>query len=52
MRKLTVKVGDRFSKLEGPQTVWIVQRLVCPPGLPPHVELQAEGHHDRKVIIS
>lgn len=52
MEKPTIGVGDRFVKLEDPETVWVVQRLIDPQGLPMHAELKALRYLKRKVMIS
>ena len=52
MEKHTIVIGDEFTKLEDPETVWVVQRLVDLPGLPQHAELKAIQYLNRNIMIS
>lgn len=52
MKSASIKVGDKFTKAEDPETVWVVNRLVDPPGVPPHAELKAHGFLNRMMMLS
>ncbi len=52
MKPTSIKVGDKFMKPKVPNIVWIVNRLVNLPGLPPHAELRARGYLNRMVMMS
>ncbi len=54
MKPTSIQVGDKFIKPKVPNIVWIVNRLVNLPGLPPHAELRVQGYLKRpqKMIMS
>ena len=54
MKPKSIKVGDKFIKPKVPNIVWIVNRLVNLPGLPPHAELKVQGNLERpqKMMMS
>ncbi len=52
MNSISIKVGDKFIKPEVPDIVWVVNRLVDLPNLPPHAELSVKGQHKRKMMMS
>ena len=54
MKPTSIKVGDKFIKPKVPNIVWIVNRLVNLPGLPPHAELRVQGNLKRpqKMMMS
>lgn len=47
-----IKIGDGFSAIETPKTVWIVRRIVDLPGLPQHAKLKAEGNINQEIMLS
>ena len=52
MKPMSIKVGDKFIKPKVPNIVWVVNRLLDLPNLPPHVELSVQGQHKRKMMMS
>ncbi len=54
MKPTSINVGDKFIKPAVPKTVWVVNRLVNLPGLPPHAELRVQGYLKRpqKMMMS
>ena len=52
MKLTSIKAGDKFIKPGVPNIVWVVNRLVDLPNLPPHAELSVKGQHKRKMMMS
>ncbi len=52
MQSEYISVGDRFTKLDNPNIVWVVRQVKEFPGLPPHAELHAQGYRNRMMLIS
>ncbi len=52
MKPTSIKVGDKFIKPAVPNIVWVVNRLVDLPGLPPHAELSVQGNLNRRMMMS
>ena len=52
MKSTSIKVGDKFIKLEVPNMVWVVKRLMAIPGMLPHAELKVRGHLSRSMTLS
>ncbi len=52
MKLTSIKAGDKFTKPYVPNIVWVVDRLVDLPNLPPHAELSVEGQYKRKMMMS
>lgn len=47
-----VAVGDRFCRVEDPDTVWTVQQVVDLPNLPKHAVLTCERPIHRRIMVS
>lgn len=47
-----IKPGDLFAKVDDPETIWTVVRLVDVPRLPLHAELTSDTFSKRKILIS
>ena len=49
-----IRPGDRFVKAEDKKVVWVVDRVVNFPDLPPHLRLRIEGEnkHIRTFSVS
>ncbi len=52
MKSTSIKVGDKFIKLEVPHMVWVVIRLMKIPGMLPHAELKVQGHLRGSMTLS
>ena len=52
MESTSIKVGDKFIKLEVPHMVWAVIRLMEIPDMLPHAELKVEGHRSGSMTLS
>lgn len=48
----TVRRGDKFVRIESPQTVWSVERVIEMPGLPQHAEIAAYGLRTKTMLLS
>lgn len=44
--------GDRYVKVENPSVVWVVERLLSLPDMPPHLHLSVEGKSKRIITFS
>lgn len=51
---LTTKLnrGERYSRPEDPDTVWIIERLIELPGLPMHAKLIVEDRRRKTMTMS
>jgi hypothetical protein len=47
-----IKPGDRFVKIDDPDTIWTVTRVIEFPDMPPHANLAGSGPAKRQVIVS
>lgn len=45
-------VGDQFYRVEDPDTVWTVQRVVDMPKLPKHAVMTCEQPAHRRIMVS
>ena len=52
MKSTSIKVGDKFIKPEVPNMVWVVNRLVEIPGMPPHAKLIVQGRLNQSMMLS
>jgi len=52
MKSTSIKVGDKFIKPEVPKMVWVVNRLVEIPGMPPHAKLIVQGRLNQSMTLS
>ena len=50
--KMTVNIGDKFSKLDAPDIVWTVSRIIEENFPLPHVILVEEGRPARQITLS
>ncbi len=48
----SIQPGDRFVKTEDPSVVWVVERLLNLPDLPPHLHISPEGQSKRILTFS
>jgi hypothetical protein len=49
---LQLAVGDQFYRVEDPDTVWTVQRVVDRPKLPKHAVMTCEQPAHRRIMVS
>ncbi len=47
-----LKLGERYVRVNDPETQWTVCRIVALPRLPQHAELVSDGLHRRCVLVS
>ena len=52
MKPRSIKIGDKFIKPEVSDIVWVVERLVYLPGLPPHARMRVLADYDRMMLMS
>lgn len=49
--KRKIEAGDRFVKVDAVQPViWVVEKVLEVPGLPPHVRLVKDSGHDSTTV--
>ncbi len=47
-----IKCGDKFVRLESPEIIWNVERIVDLPGLPQHAEIASYGVSTKTMLLS
>ena len=52
MKSLTIKSGDRFTKVHNPEIVWVVEHPVTLADMQPHFRLAEEKRRARKMTLS
>ena len=50
--KLPVQTGDRYAKVDAPNIIWIVSKLLYIGGSVPHVHLVQKGATNRNITLS
>jgi hypothetical protein len=45
-KKMTVAVGNRYSKVDGPERVWVIKKIYTPSGFTAHVRMFCEEKPD------
>ncbi len=50
--KSAAKLNDRYIKLDAPNIVWVVSRILNVADPVPHVSLDQEGMPNRKITLS
>ena len=51
-QKMSVNLGDRYTKAGSPAIVWTISRILEDGNLIPHVVLAHEGRPDRQITLS
>ncbi len=47
-----LRLGEQYVRVNDPETLWTVRRIVTLPRLPQHAELVSDGLHRRCVLVS
>jgi hypothetical protein len=47
-----LKIGERYVRADGPDTVWTVEQVVELPRLPLHAQIVSDGILRRRVLVS
>lgn len=49
-RRTAIQPGDRFMRVGGVNTVWVVERALDLHDMPPHVHISSENRRDHRVL--
>ena len=52
MKKSNIEPGDRYIKVDAPNIIWVVGKLLNVADPVPHVRLVQEGTTNRKITLS